>query len=369
MRCNSCNATFPESHTYCLICKQDGSDPSFPLPSYPVYPGPGTKLHDIIPWFFQSKGCKCKSFVAKMDQWGTIGCQDRFDRIVRYLTVKGKKHWATQNLPIALVKHQATAWIREVLRPIDNGQWYIAITSSPRKIPTVGTCIDSLRFAGWEPVVFAEPETPRPSCSSCLTYTHPTQLGIWHNWLHSCKVALESPAPYILTVQDDSLFHPDSRKFIEKVIADGFPEDAGAISLYTASHYVRKAIEPSGLIRLKTSNYWGSCAMVWERQTLEKVINHPLVSTWLGAPCKSPKRKEIYKKRQANPHLIMNSDTAMSRILFRMKKKIYCFTPSPVSHIARFSSVKHGGNTGKRNCNPCADHSIPLEEQIKWKLP
>jgi hypothetical protein len=51
---------------------------------------PGTELEKLIPKFFASEGCGCKSYVRKMDRWGVIGCESRFDEIVEFLCEQAK---------------------------------------------------------------------------------------------------------------------------------------------------------------------------------------------------------------------------------------------------------------------------------------
>jgi hypothetical protein len=47
-----------------------------------------------------------------------------------------------------------------------------------------------------------------------------------------------------------------------------------------------------------------------------------------------------------------------------LKREMWFVDPSPVSHVARHSAIGHGGNLGRRNCYRCADHAIPLADQV-----
>ena len=241
-------------------------------------------------------------------------------------------------------------------------KWEVAITTAPRKECTLQQCIDSLRDCGWEPTIFAEPGSTN---TNCLTIHNSTKLGIWNNWVNSVRCALKTDAEVIMTVQDDTLFHPDSKKFVESIM---WPSpDCGFISLYTPKHYTirrDKTIRPVGVNKIVTKSLWGACALVWPREVLEKVINHPLIEAWAGAPPKSG-NKEVIQRRIDNPHTIANSDTAIGKIMNRMKYTMRFVDPPPVQHIARFSTISHGDNTGRRNAYRIADHSIPLEYQVK----
>ncbi len=248
-----------------------------------------------------------------------------------------------------------------------NRDWSVVVTTSPRHEPTIESCIQSLVHTGWEPVVFAEPDSIKLSDTKTINNT--TRLGAWHNWLQSVRWALRhTEARYIMTVQDDSLFHPDSRSFTESVM---WPStDTGFLSLYTASHYsVEKdsSLKSVGVNRIRTGSLWGACALVFSRSVLVDMLNHPVALNWTGvAPgnLDDKQREELVQHKLANPYLIQNVDTAIGRILNAMHLPMYSIDPSPVHHIAVHSTISHGNNTGKRNCSRCADHTTPLEDQV-----
>ena len=241
-----------------------------------------------------------------------------------------------------------------------NGDWTVVVTTAPRKDPTIHDCLSSLETAGWNPVVFAEPGSE--STPDYETHTNSERMGVWHNWLKSCRYALrETDSSLILTVQDDSFFHPDSRSVAEQSL---WPSPfAGFISLYTPAHYLK---DKPGFHRQHTSSLWGACALVWHRDVLQKVVNHPIATNWMGVPPRKNK-KEIMQKRRKDRALVQNSDTAIGKILNRMGLEMWFYNPSPVSHISKFSSnnVGHGSNTGKRNCGNCANLSQPLADQVR----
>ncbi len=91
----------------------------------------------------------------------------------------------------------------------------VAVTTAPRKDCTLELCLASIEVNGWNPIVFAEPESTR---TDFRTIENETRLGIWHNWLNSAGWCLENTTTaFILTVQDDSLFHPDSKQFMDSL--------------------------------------------------------------------------------------------------------------------------------------------------------
>ena len=257
-------------------------------------------------------------------------------------------------------------------------KWKVAITTAPRKEPTLSTCIESLEACGWTDIaVLAEPESDLNNIGSAKLIKNEVRLGTWHNWVRSVRVALESDAQVIMTVQDDSVFHPDSKEFAESVMWPA--TNCGFVSLYTPRHYTvlskhllekeRKRnpkaseIRPPGVRRIITRSLWGACALVWPRQVLENIIDKPLIESWLGAATRS-KDPAIMQRRKANPHLIANSDTAIGKLMNWYGYSMWFVDPSPVAHIAKYSAIGHGGNSGNPNAYRVADHSIPLADQV-----
>lgn len=351
------------------VCGHVIESPVMPIASA----GPGTELSKLIPEFFKSESCGCKEYSAKMDRWGIAGCEERFDEIVSHLVAQAKKHKLTKLLgPVNRIV--ATKWLTMAIenakeakskRP-ENGDWFVAVTTAPRKDCTLQACIDSIRAAGWEPTIFAEPDSTQ---TDAKTFTNEKRLGVWHNWLKSAEKALESSADLILTVQDDSLFHPDSRTYTESILWPA--KSAGFVSLYTPKHYSTHhdgSLRDVGVYRIATTSLWGACALVWPRKVLEKVVIDSIAKTWIGVRPKSGD-PNVLMKRRLEPWRIANSDTAIGQIANKLKRTMWFIDPSPVSHIAEFSTIGHGGNGGRRNCFRCADHLIPLAKQAPPREP
>jgi hypothetical protein len=235
------------------------------------------------------------------------------------------------------------------------------VTTAPRKECTLYYCLSSIEVCGWTPIVFAEPDSTETHYE---THHNPQKLGIWHNWLKSAKWALDnSNSEYILTVQDDSLFHPESKQFFEVI---EWPHNAAFVSFYTPRHYtiLKTHTKSPGINRIYTRSLWGACALMWPRSILDQVINHPIAQNWCGARPRSG-IESVYESRRANPHTIANSDTAIGKIINAMGMAMYFIDPSPVQHISPYSTLpSHGGNGGNRNCYRCADPNKPLFNQI-----
>lgn len=337
--------------------------------------GVGDELKALIPKAFETKGCGCQDYARKMNRWGVSGCKKNMDEIIDRLVKKSKETkvfgWVPDNatrfvakrlLEMAIAKAEKGSYKSVTETTNKNFEWFVAVTTSPRQECTLRKCVESLYLAGFKPTIFAEPGST--IIKGCQTITNKTRKGVWHNWLDSCKYALRNTdADIIMTVQDDSLFHPDSKIFTENIL---WPDKkTGFVSLYTPKHYSFKGKEmrKPGVNRIYTRSMWGACALVWPREVLELVVEHPIAKNWLGAPTKS-KSAKIKQKRKENPYMIQNSDTAIGKIMNSLKRKMFFVDPSPVQHFSRHSAINHGNNLGKRNCHRCADWETPLAGQV-----
>lgn len=232
----------------------------------------------------------------------------------------------------------------------------IAVTTAPRQECTLVYCLASIEACGWSPIVFAEPGSTE---TDYQTNWNKAKLGIWHNWLNASRWCLDNTSSdFIMTVQDDSLFHPESKLLVDRM---DWPRDAGFVSLYTPKHYSIK--RPVGVNKIRTKSLWGACALLWSRSALSDVIDTPTARNWLGAQPKS-RSASVIESRRSNPSTIANSDTAIGKAMNRLELGMYFVDPSPVHHIARFSTISHGDNTGRRNCGRCSDFEKPLWEQV-----
>lgn len=233
------------------------------------------------------------------------------------------------------------------------------LNTAPRKECTLLQCVSSLRDAGWEPVIFAEPGSTE---TDCVTIWNDERKGVWHNWLQACQYAIGTEPDVIMTVQDDSLFHPESKEFVEQCL---WPDPrTGYLSLYTPKHYQfygNGSPRPNGVYEIRTGSVWGAMGMVYHPKVLMDIITHNRALTWLGAKCKTATYWESVKaKRIANPALIQNSDTAIGVIVSKLGRKKMYINPSLIDHISKYSSIGHGDNTGKRNAYFIADPSLPI---------
>jgi len=80
--------------------------------------------------------------------------------------------------------------------------WAVAVTTAPRPQPTLRQTLASLRWAGWP---------------KCEVVADPRKAGSWPTWLRALsKLLNEYPAAdAYMTVQDDAVFCPELREYLE----------------------------------------------------------------------------------------------------------------------------------------------------------
>lgn len=258
-------------------------------------------------------------------------------------------------------------------------RWCVGVTAAPRRDSQLEACLQSLVANGWSPIVFAEPRTDVSSAVALglRIVMRDQQLGCWRNWLEmSRQLVAEFPdVDAIMTVQDDTVFHPEAKRFVE---AHGLwpadPERVGFFSFYTAKHYQyrynvvredgtlvgnypfvkahdiverakkagwrkRRAIPvpvPAGPTRIHTGGFWGACALAFPPKSLDAITKSRIAREWKGA-----NGNQVGVK-------IKNSDTAIGKVCRTLELSMWAWNPSLAQHVALHSTLGHGGNSGRR---------------------
>ena len=248
--------------------------------------------------------------------------------------------------------------------------WAVAITTAPREGSTLKQTVDSVLNADWVPMINAEPGTDLSAIKDyhLPTIVNKTRLGVWYNWKQAAKDCLAYMPDAVLLLQDDIVIHPETKSFVEGLL---WPDNCGYISLYTPRHYQQwydRRPKPFGVYYQETASMWGACALVFHPNVLEKLLDHPKATNWLGVPPADPsKRAAVMAARRNNPALVQNSDTIIGAIIRRhLKRKMVYINPSPAEHIAVNSSCGHKSNFDKRNAVYVASHKLPLAQQVNW---
>jgi hypothetical protein len=246
--------------------------------------------------------------------------------------------------------------------------WTCIVTTAPRSICTLKLTCESLVDCGWTPIIFAEPGSTDLS-STYETHWNTQRLGIWRNWLQASAWALAQNTSHVITVQDDVDFHPETKDWLD--ILD-WPSNTGFISPYTPRPYQtwkNGSPRPVGLNPVKMRSCWTGQSLCFTHDVLTKLVNHPRAPLWCGLPPRhqrNPQGRIAHREfKQANPHLIQNSDYIIGSILqVDLGLTLYYPNPSLATHCNPVSSVNHGSNTGRRNSKYIAHFDRPIEQQL-----
>lgn len=236
----------------------------------------------------------------------------------------------------------------------------VVVTTAPRIECYLEDTLQSISKCGWTPTVFAEPGSTKTAFNTLMWEK---RQGLWHNWQAAARWAIAQNTKYIMTVQDDCLIHPET-----KLLLDKLPElpNMGFLSLYTPSHYQedQNGNPVKGLYTVAVNSVWGALALIFERDILINLLDDVRAKNWIGI--KPTNASASWRSGQIDhPDRIKNSDYIIGSILsYTFGRYLYYLSPSPCFHSARYSSVGHSGNGGKRNAKYLADHSKPLFPQI-----
>jgi hypothetical protein len=114
--------------------------------------------------------------------------------------------------------------------------WAVGVTTAPRRSPTLGRTLVSLRSAGWDSIrLFAEPGSLLPDsrvAADVSVTRRESTLGAWPNWyLGLAELYQRDPlADAYVMVQDDVILCANLRQFLESTL---WPEERLAVvSLY-----------------------------------------------------------------------------------------------------------------------------------------
>ncbi len=220
--------------------------------------------------------------------------------------------------------------------PRDQGAFYLDQT------------VASLKAAGAELIhVSAEPGSPvgemgTPSCPDYVVWNK-TRLGNWGNF-RACServlaLANETNEKFVVTCEDDVVFHPDALKIAESELTrlqeEG--EKVGFLALYTSSIYQRAI--PEGTHFYLAKSLWGACALAWPVESLRAVLDHPYAQKWRGMDSNPPPI--------GHPD-ICHADTCIGTTLIKLGLKTMFMRPSYCQHVGVVSSLRKVKLTAER---------------------
>lgn len=212
----------------------------------------------------------------------------------------------------------------------DNRNWAVGMTTAPRRESTIRRALNGLRINGWEPTIFAEPGSDLEGIDAPIVRNE-TRLGCWLNFVREVTWLLDNTdKPMILTMQDDCELVPGARQLIDEF---DWPDDAGFVSLWlpnrSALDYTTRPASkrPTGINPVPRQNFHGSLAVAWRRETLRRVVEHPISRGWLGTHSKGNRS-----------HLVDMDDICIGRCVNDLGLRMYYAIPSASQHVAEYSA-------------------------------
>lgn len=222
----------------------------------------------------------------------------------------------------------------------------IGMTTAPRAngVSYLKQTCDSLAKAGAKRVhVFAEPGTDSsviapetPGTCSFVVENHLKRKGNWFNWLYAATECCWLSRRYfdwsVLICEDDVVFSDQAISKSEEILRDLCFEDdnVGFLALYTSSMYQNRMTKPVEARDLKSM--WGACALLFESESLERIIDSERASRWRGiADC----------CEYGSPDT-QHADHAIGDACIDLGLRGYFMRPCLAQHIGEVSSLRPG---------------------------
>jgi hypothetical protein len=258
--------------------------------------GPGTELAALLGrlGIKADPGCKCRQKAEAMDAAGVDWCRYHQEKILDWLADESKKRG------IPFIRRLARALVLRASRNAAAGQppgppehplppgvttWAVGITAAPRPKSQLARTVNSLRRAGFEPTIYAEPGTHLGSLPYGVEVVRrPQRLGCWRNYVQTLRDLHTRGADAVFIVQDDMVVARGLRRFLER---DLWPStNVGAVSVYCPNFPAYEENGQADLVTLKKINHrnlMGACGLVFPQSTVGKILEHPLAHIWRGS--------------------------------------------------------------------------------------
>ena len=207
-------------------------------------------------------------------------------------------------------------------------KWAVGVTTAPRRSPTLGRTLASLRRAGWNTIrLFAEPGSllPDPRVATELSVIRrESTLGAWPNWyLGLAELYQRDPlADAYLMVQDDVVFCANLRSFLEATL---WPADRLAVvSLYNP--LLEDGSTPkSGYRSIPSSGGLpGALALVFPNLAVRMLLSD---------------RHVLLHRRRGPSHALKLIDVVVGQWAERIQVPAWGFCPSLAQHIGETSTI------------------------------
>lgn len=223
--------------------------------------------------------------------------------------------------------------------------WAVAVTTAPRRLPTIDDCLDSLVNAGWpNPRIFSDSYVPlaKRHVHMAVTLREPA-VGAWPNYyLTLAELLMREPdADAYLIVQDDVLFynHTGLRDYLEGALWQ--THQPCMASLFCPRDYTQPIC---GWTNFQGDWLWGAQAFVFSRSAAQRfladdqVVHHRWNSEYEGS---------------------YGIDWLIGKWAGRCQVPIRYPTPSLVQHIGHVSAIwGHAHIIGPRRADQFAGDNL-----------
>lgn len=203
--------------------------------------------------------------------------------------------------------------------------WSVGVTTSPRRIPTVQPCVQSVMEAGWtDPVLFVDGEVEVPSMLAELNRCRrKPALGAFPNYVLSLsELYMRDPhADAYLLIQDDALFVPSdaTKTYLERVL---WPCDGPCIaSLYCSKKYNQ---DTAGWHLFPENWVWGAVAFAFSNAAVKQILTSPTL---------------LAHRAQDGRDGLSKIDVAIGQIAKEQNIPLIFPSPSLVQHIGTVSTI------------------------------
>ena len=231
----------------------------------------------------------------------------------------------------------------------DREQLVAVMRLAPRAERYVERTLDSLLATGISRgVIICEPGATPPDRTGWDIVQNETTLGSWRAFCRALSIGLERVADggAILSLEDDVVFCRGLRRYLRRVLWPS--QDAGCVSLYTASHQTTDRPPIPGWKQANEASAWGTLAQ--------------LFPPWVAAEL-------VADERMAKWHSHCGEDQYVWRTLQAMGLSYWTATPSLAQHIGDKTAIhsERAAAYGKRKASDFVGEDTDIAvERTEW---
>ena len=222
-------------------------------------------------------------------------------------------------------------------------EWAVAVTTSPRRQPTVDACLDRLLSTGWNELLLSiDGDVQIDDRFQHMASTRRSSpIGAWPNYFLTLgELVMRSPnADAYMVVQDDSIFAncPQFKTYMESVLWP-IADERCLVSLYCAADDSR---DTDGWFEFSGQWKLGALAMVFSPVAARDFLSDQRVAS---------------HRRLGGRHGLAGIDAVIGDWAIRNQISIWHSTPSLVQHIGNVSTIwENSGANGLRRASRFVD--------------